>query len=102
MELTRALSINPRTVDELPWQLAEGKAWERLYHLLSDLPFFMALWDANKYELKWYWSKVEGGSAYRMVDAYRCVLKEPEKYNIGDIYLTGLTPIYCGFLFLDL
>jgi len=81
-EMQEALLISPRIVDELPWQLAQAKEWERLHHLLSDLPFFMALWNANEYELKGYWSKVEGSSRYRMVDAYRCVLEEPKKYVV--------------------
>ena len=92
-EMLEALLISPRIVDELPWQLAQAKEWEKLYHLLSDLPFFMALWNANEYELKGYWSKVEGSSTCRMVDAYRCVLKEPKKYvayvdNIANLFQT--------------
>ena len=40
-----------RQVDELPWQLQEGSAWDRLYALLADLPSFEAVW----HDVEW-WS----------------------------------------------
>ena len=39
-----AQEIGARKIDELPWQLAEAKAWPRLYDLLTDLAFFSTAW----------------------------------------------------------
>ena len=33
-----------RAIDELPWQLAEAAAWQRLYDLLADREFFERAW----------------------------------------------------------
>jgi hypothetical protein len=47
-----AQPLGPRKVDELPWQLAEAKAWHRLHDLLADLPFFHTAWTANEFKVR--------------------------------------------------
>jgi tetratricopeptide (TPR) repeat protein len=71
---------DPRTVDELPWQLAQAEAWEGLYGLLTDLDFFQRAWDVNEFEVKTYWVEVEGRSARRMVEGYQPVLTNPNDH----------------------
>ena len=71
----------PRRTDELPWQLAEGQAWQRLYDLLADLAFFEDAWGADQFEVKAYWSRVETASTFRMTDAYRPVLDAPNQFS---------------------
>ena len=66
-----------RKVEELPWQLAEARAWQRLRDLLADLPFLAAAWSASEQEVKAYWARVETGSPWRMVDAYLPVRDDP-------------------------
>lgn len=73
-------SLGPRKIEELPWQLAKAKDWERLYALLSDLPFFSAAWGPDEYDVKVYWAQVEENSQLRMVDAYYPVLEEPNTH----------------------
>jgi tetratricopeptide (TPR) repeat protein len=72
------LELNPRKVDELPWQLAEAESWQRLYDLLADLDFFSIAWQEDQYEAKRYWAKIESSSPLLKLDAYQMVLKEPE------------------------
>ena len=71
----------PRRIDELPWQLAEAAAWQRLYDLLADLEFFETAWDFDQYEVKAYWARLEADSPLRMVEAYRPVLDASGEYR---------------------
>lgn len=70
--------INIRRIDEQPWQLAEANAWQGLYVLLSDRTFFSSAWDQNDFEVKRYWSRVEGFSPLRMLQAYRMQIDSPD------------------------
>ncbi len=70
-------NLGARKLDELPWQLAEAKSWKSLSDLLTDGQFFAAAWDANEFEVKAYWSKIETNSPLRVVDAYRLVPDGP-------------------------
>jgi tetratricopeptide (TPR) repeat protein len=81
--------LGRRKVEELPWQLAQAEAWESLYTLLCDLPFFNALNQVNEFEFKTYWAQAEANSRFRMVDGYRKVLQEPDTYrdHVWDIAL---------------
>ena len=72
------LEFSPRQVDELPWQLAQAEAWQRLYALLGDLAFLHAAWEANQFEVKANWALIEARSPLRMLDAYRPVLEAPQ------------------------
>ena len=89
----------PRSVDELPWQLARAGDWWRLYDLLRDPRFFRRAWELNPFRVMAYWRDVETGtygtlgrlmartrelnSAFRdlfggrALDAYRRVLSDP-------------------------
>lgn len=60
-----------RRSDELPWQLAEAGAWQRLAALLGDLSFFESAWDHDQFEVKRYWARVEANSPLRAVEVYR-------------------------------
>ncbi len=77
-EYFERMELSPRQVDELPWQLAQAKAWQRLYALLARLAFFHAAWKANQFEVKTNWALIEEHSSFRMVDAYRPVLDAPQ------------------------
>ncbi len=74
-----ARELGPRQIDELPWQLAQAQAWQILSELLAAPPFFAAAWQANEFEVKGYWAQVEAHSSLRMVDAYRPVLRSPDR-----------------------
>jgi nephrocystin-3 len=62
---------SPRRTDELPWQLGEAHAWQRLYDLLADIHFLDHAWEGNQFDVKGYWAKIEHYSPLRMVDAYQ-------------------------------
>ncbi|MCX6844512.1 MAG: tetratricopeptide repeat protein [candidate division WOR-3 bacterium] len=80
----------PRRTDELPWQLAEAKSWQRLYDLLSDLDFFEQVWNANEFDVKAYWARVEAGWQLQMVAAYHPVLDAPDRVpNVRQVWLVG-------------
>jgi nephrocystin-3 len=82
-------SPSPRRTDELPWQLAQARAWKRLQTLLTDRAFFTEAWDRNQYEVKTYWTQIEAGSSLRMVHAYRTLIENPEEEEDKD-YLSRL------------
>ena len=71
--------VGPRRTDELPWQLAEAKAWERLQALLSDSDFFMQLWAQSQFDVRAYWTRLEENSSFRMVDVYQAQIAHPEE-----------------------
>jgi len=73
--------VNPRKVDELPWQLVEAESWQQLHDLLADLEFFSAAWEENQFEVKVYWTKVENSTDLDLVDAYRPVLDAPDEVS---------------------
>ena len=75
--------LGPRKIDELPWQLAKAKAWQRLYELLADLSFFEAAWRNDQFDVKAYWALLEG-SSLNMVDAYRSILDAPHRVPNSD------------------
>ena len=72
------LEINPRVVDELPWQLSQARAWQGLKNLLTQPLFFMVGWKASEFDIKAYWAELEDNS-YRKVDAYGPLIADPEK-----------------------
>ncbi len=82
--------LGARKVDEEPWQLAEAKAWERLYALLSDLPFFCAAWHANQFEVKANWALVESSSKLRLESGYRQVLDAPGDHSHDTVWTVGI------------
>ncbi|MBY0526558.1 MAG: DUF4062 domain-containing protein [Gemmataceae bacterium] len=47
--------LSPRSVDELPWQLAQLRSWQRLFDLLGDLAFFDVAWQADQFEVRIGW-----------------------------------------------
>jgi tetratricopeptide (TPR) repeat protein len=78
--------LNERKVTELPWQLAEARAWQRLAEVLADLPFFAAAWRASQFEVKECWARVEAESPLRLGEACRRVLEEPATYDHEDVW----------------
>ena len=75
-----ARDTGPRKIEELPWQLAQANAWHRLARLLADLTYFSEAWQSSAYEVRSYWTAVEGHSAFSSVDAYRPVLDAPKQH----------------------
>jgi tetratricopeptide (TPR) repeat protein len=73
--------LGSRKLEELPWQFAQAEAWEQLYALLCDLPFFNALNQMNEFEVKHYWSLIEMNSSFRMLDGYHEVIRTPETHH---------------------
>jgi len=61
---------NSRRTDELPWQLAEAHAWQRLHDLLTDHRFFTDVWSRNRFDVKAYWALIESCSPLRVTSAY--------------------------------
>jgi nephrocystin-3 len=84
-----------RRTDELPWQLAQAKAWQRLCDLMKDRDFFNDAWGHNEFEVKNYWAQIETGSPLRMIKEYQSIIEGPEN-NIDELHLTRLS-----FLLID-
>ncbi len=74
-------SVDERQLEEMPWQLAEMRAWPALVELLSDLPFLAALWHFSEQDVKAYWTRIRTSSTYRLPDAYKGVLDHPSAHE---------------------
>jgi len=85
----------PRRVEELPWQLAQAGAWDRLVALLTDPAFFSALYKTLEYDLKRYWVQIEAASSWRVTEAYARV-KENPSYDIDARNCVALLLRYMG------
>jgi hypothetical protein len=70
---------SPRTVDELPWQLAELAAWDELAAVLAAPEFLARAWGTHAPQVKAYWARVEQASPLRLVAAHRALLEAPER-----------------------
>lgn len=84
-----ARESGPRQMDELAWQLAQAKAWQRLYNLLTDIQYLSKAWHHNQFDIRAYWTQIESESSLRMVDGYADVIHAPQYYDhnlINPIY----------------
>ena len=98
------LPARPRRTVELPWQWLKAKCWLKLYELLIDWEFFLALWDADQFDARNYWTQLEKGSPYRMRDGYQPVLKNvavhaPDTWRLAELlksrgYLREAAQVY--------
>jgi tetratricopeptide (TPR) repeat protein len=71
---------NARTVEELPWQLAQAGAWDELAKLFGESSFFDASWRQDPFEVKELWARVEAESPWRLVDAYGDIRDNPDRF----------------------
>ncbi len=71
-----------RRIEELPWQLAQAKSWQRLYDLLADLTFLEEICSLNELDFRSYWAMIEANSSLTMVDAYRSVWEDPRQQRL--------------------
>ncbi len=74
-------AMDDRQLDEVPWQLAEMRAWPALVELLSDLPFLAALWQHSDQDVKAYWNRIRTSSTFCLPDAYQRVLNHPSAHD---------------------
>ena len=72
-----AYPIEERRIRELPWQWQQAGEWALLADLLSDLGFFIRIWQSSEYEVKTYWSAIEARSELSAVNAYQPVFDAP-------------------------
>jgi tetratricopeptide (TPR) repeat protein len=87
-----------RKLDELPWQLAEARAWELLYGLLANLDFFETLYEHSKTDLLTYWAAVEANSDLNRVEAYQVVVNNPEGVGLHMLNWLSLMYMDSGYL----
>jgi tetratricopeptide (TPR) repeat protein len=69
-----------RQVEEWPWQLSQARSWQRLYALLADPEFAIAVWRSDPLELKQYWAQVEPAYGQGPAQAYQPVIEHPETF----------------------
>jgi tetratricopeptide (TPR) repeat protein len=81
--------LERRKLEELPWQLAKSRDWQRLNDLLSNERFFQAAWKASEHEVKAYWAEMETGSTFRIVPAYQTTLNSPDGHDPDYIWNLG-------------
>ena len=71
------LPLRSRALAELPWQLAEAGAWDRLHTLLADETYLGMLWLRAHYEVREFWSRLADKSAHRLDETYAAVIDDP-------------------------
>jgi len=81
--------LAPRAIDELPWQLAQARSWQRLFDLLADLEFLKAAWQGDGLAVKACWARVEENSELRLTDAYRPIVAEPTDHTPSALYIVS-------------
>jgi tetratricopeptide (TPR) repeat protein len=91
------MRLSTRGVEELPWQLAEAEAWRPLYRLLADPGFFRRTWDADEFEVRAHWARLESRTSLRAVDAYRPVLDAPHAHEPGTVWRLGRLLLALGY-----
>jgi len=69
-----------RILDELPWQLRQTSAWEKLYTLLSNVTFYSALYHHRHSDVLSAWSDIERESSHQMINTYVSVLQNPSDF----------------------
>ncbi|MCX6842181.1 MAG: tetratricopeptide repeat protein [candidate division WOR-3 bacterium] len=69
----------PRRTDELPWQFARAKSWQRLYDLIADMQFFDAAWDSDRFSIEACWALLCGGPGLTPQNAYATLVKSPSR-----------------------
>lgn len=79
-----------RAIDELAWQLGEATSWQRLAKLLADLPFLERAFRTSESEVKAHWASIEANSSFRLTDAYRSVVDEPQRPGVPVFALSKL------------
>jgi tetratricopeptide (TPR) repeat protein len=82
-----------RYVDEVPWQLAKGKAWSPLAQMLADWAHFFVIWNRSQFDLKYYWMQIESHSNLRVVTTFAPIIQHPESEPNKEIL-----PILCDLL----
>jgi tetratricopeptide (TPR) repeat protein len=75
-----------RRLGELPWQLTAAREFTRLYGLLGNVPFSIAVFQENALDLKRYWAQIEANTKHCMVEAYQAPVLSPEGYNYNDLW----------------
>jgi|GEM_PF-4098928 len=73
----KGLPRSARQIEEMPWQLQQGCAWDRLATLLGDLDFLRALNRSDKHAPQAYWAVIEMESQQRACHTYREALENP-------------------------
>lgn len=81
--------LGRRKLEELPWQLAKARDWQRLNDLLSDERFFEVAWELNAHEVKAYWAEIEARSNLRLVRAYQRALNSPQEHDPNYLWSLG-------------
>lgn len=71
-------AITSRRVDELPWQLAQAREWNRLSMALSDPRFLLEVMAADEMEGRGYWAQIEAATPLRAVELLKnAVQRDP-------------------------
>lgn len=74
-------SLDERQVIELPHLYTKLAAWDALYNWIAVPQNFSLTWLTDRLLVKTIWKNLEDHSSYRMSDAYRAIIDEPEKYG---------------------
>ena len=73
--------LDERQVIELPHLYTKLEAWDALYDWIAVPQNFSLTWLTDRLLVKTIWKNLEDHSSYRMSDAYRAIIDEPEKYG---------------------
>jgi hypothetical protein len=69
---------------EIPWHLEAAGRWDELASRLADVRFLVGAWGRNKWDLLRSWARIEEHTPIRLIEAYRPVLQQPERYRLAE------------------
>ena len=87
----------PRKIQELAWQLAQSREWERLRDLLADLSFLDAATLTSAYDVFARWGELKLQRPDSPIEAYRPVVAAPESYPIHVLWAVANLLQLLGF-----
>ena len=94
--------LGERKVEELPWQFAQAKLWNRLVNLLTDPSFFETAYESSEFDVKRYWVLVEDNSEFRILQAYKPIIDSPLQYTLEFVFIISKLFYETGHLSEDL
>jgi tetratricopeptide (TPR) repeat protein len=79
--------LNPRTIEELPWQLLHMKDWSELRHVLSNLDFHTRAWHSHEFDILTFWAEIERANELQggTVQAFESLLRNPDNYTTDQV-----------------
>ncbi|MCL2116397.1 MAG: hypothetical protein FWH29_09270, partial [Methanobrevibacter sp.] len=93
-------TINPRIVDELPWQYSYAEDYKQLIELITNMDFFQKLWNKDMFELNYFLSLIRNNlPTYSIKESFKKVVENNSQYNSYILIILGLFLTHGGLVY---